>query len=84
MQMEVVLNMEHSGLVQLIEADKREDLARIYRLCKRTGQTGMLYLKHSLHAHVKQVGLVRPLQPPWCPTTRPPPPEVHAAGLICA
>lgn len=73
MQMELVLSMEHSGLVQLIEADKRDDLARVYRLLRRIGQDGLLFLKRGLHDHVKKVGLVRrPLRHPQCVRTNGP------------
>ena len=36
MQMRPLMEMEHSGLVPLIEADRLEDLARLYLLFRCT------------------------------------------------
>jgi hypothetical protein len=57
-QLDVVLNMESSGFVCLLDAENIDVLRRIYSIVCRIPDSGTKYIKELMSQHVKDVGKV--------------------------
>lgn len=55
MQMKSLIEMEHSGLIPLLQHNKYDDLARMYTLFKRV-DGGMDMMRNVMGAHLRVTG----------------------------
>mmetsp|Transcript_25320 Transcript_25320/g.80122 ORF Transcript_25320/g.80122 Transcript_25320/m.80122 type:complete len:736 (-) Transcript_25320:24-2231(-) len=55
-QMRVLIDMENSGLVPMLQHDKYDDLARMYMMFKRVGPKALQELRTVMQEHVQSTG----------------------------